>query len=490
MPYSSNDLDVFDAPVGSSTSNNAPLESGTGTGTGMGIAMSGSGAGSSSAGPMRAMSMEPEDDPFGFLTDDSVPVVPPPVLPPLTGLLSLSAPSPSPPPVPLSAHPTSPELNSADAMGVGVGLGVRGGGRGLTGEIPGTSTPPIPFNTFSSTSSNMTQSHSRAMLYDELQALGITMCENQCYRIAHACFRQAAVKQHLQDLNTRKHLAVQEDKLELAISLRDQITVLSEKLLSSSEEEKWMEEIKRGPKGESIASIINKINLIDEQCGRRCKKMFGYAAIATDLSWEEKSRAAVSAMRSYELIKATHSTHKARPRHWHQVLSRVINIMETAIERLTAFQHLSSTDRDLVMQEGSMSIFMRSVVRVLEVGLWVTATVIEAAAVEAEEMAQKFRVLYEVFVKSKKEWGLIFEYPLPSVEELTCQAVDLTGVQGVTYCNLTLRPVSASSGGREKRISGAAYTDYCGVLYMQAAISLWVHDMSDVPPTSEGTFPV
>lgn len=333
------------------------------------------------------------------------------------------------------------------------------------------------------------QNQARAMLCGELEALAITLCETDHFPESHACFKQASLKRQLQDLGSKKQQAVMDDNLELAIKLRDEIAAVKERTLPPSEESRWMDVIASGAHGESLASLLGQICSLDEQCGIRIKARFESALVPHPaMPVEERARLGVCLVRSHRLIRATHTTHKQHPKHWTVILARVCQILETAVERLQAFMLLSTGDRELTLQEGRMSIFVRGVVRVLEVGLWVSTTVTEAAALEAEEMALKFKSLHDTFLKAAGDWKLSFEYTLPSEQELVNQAADLVATEGVTYCNLTLRPVALTSGQRERRVSGAAYTEYCGVQYMQAAISLWVHDNSETPPTCDAVF--
>ena len=192
--------------------------------------------------------------------------------------------------------------------------------------------------------------------------------------------------------------------------LRDEIAAVSEKLTNLSEEKRWIDLMSSGKRGDSIADILKKISAIDEKCGQQCKLKYSTALNHNDkMTSEDLSRAGVLALRSLQIIKATHSTHRQQPKAWVQMLHRICYVLDIAADRLTACQLLPSIDKEAIMQEGKMSIFMRGVVRILEVGLWVVASITEAVVVEAMEYVTRFRSQCDVFLRHATEWNLTFE---------------------------------------------------------------------------------
>jgi hypothetical protein len=185
----------------------------------------------------------------------------------------------------------------------------------------------------------------------------------------------------------------------------------------------------------------------------------------------------------------------------------------------------------LITDGGKFNTFVRGILQIAEVGSWVAVSCLEAMVETASatktlslceivvRLASTLRKMPNVvsnantcgvyandamlsFVMISYEWcaatTLILRtcyhqvMPVVSMEDLTVRADRQLSREGVTYCNITLRPIvvtttSISSAAASKKCAGCsgASVVYKNVPYLQGAVSLWVSQIKgDGPPSN------
>lgn len=239
---------------------------------------------------------------------------------------------------------------------------------------------------------------SKPMTADHLEAVSMVLYDGGYLSLALACCNQCLYVREVVNLSARKVEAVENDDLELAIRLRDEINSSKEKLVSVTEEQNWLKVAVNAPankiiEGSGIKESVDLIELLDSSIAKKAKEMFlgkGFsmsrhyggsndqrtsatgAAILLD-----EITTSLSIKRSLHMIVANLTSHKNYPTYWKKIMTQINYIIDGAIEKIDSFKRLSDLERAAVLGEEKMNNFLRGISRVSKLGMWVAVTCLE-----------------------------------------------------------------------------------------------------------------
>mmetsp|Transcript_2861 Transcript_2861/g.4350 ORF Transcript_2861/g.4350 Transcript_2861/m.4350 type:complete len:1229 (-) Transcript_2861:84-3770(-) len=380
----------------------------------------------------------------------------------------------------------------------GGSVAVTGGSVSLFDEfVPSTSKTTVSesdsdlllaFSTVPLPSKQLPQPVDRNLTFDELENLCAVLFDLNLYTEAYCALRQAKTVRRIKELGNSKMQAVENDDLELAIQLRDEITRERENNLIAGREEEgqWLEAAHAGKKREALEDVVEFIESIDAVCGQRVRAI--YLSLAPDESSPlmERLHFYVNAKRVLQTTIAVRTSHKEHVTHWKKMMTEISRILNDSMGSIQDFERLSESDQLVVRQSEPMKVFVEGLIRVVEVGKWISATCLETM-VETAAAAKTLSLCDSVTVGLCALASPGQHCPTDSITQLASKSTELIGRKDVAACAITLRPVvpSQSKDNSNKIVSGTSLCEVLGLPYMQAAVSFWVANFPDSNPPSD-----
>jgi len=351
-----------------------------------------------------------------------------------------------------------------------------------------TATPspvPIPSNL----------STRKKLSYQTLETITATLIKKCQFEHAYNCNEQTKIARSIKELTDRKVQAVEEDDLETAMMLKKDINLLQLKIQGVDQEAIWEEEAASNRRGDSLQETADLLGAVDDVMANKFKKRFlgsvppSTAPLDTQLSFQ------ITARRYARMILSTCSTHSEYPRQWLLVLQIAVAKVKEGNDIITQFRQLSAADQTVLISHLKMSEYALGLVAISEIGLWVSASCIEAMVHEKIAL-EVFSVCQDLLVEVDMLWGMGSRFKAMSLETLTLEAAKLAENKRVQCCNFTLRPMSYEvykpEGDKWKTDKVKLYDNPVKIAdahFMEPVIKLWLHDISQsMPNTAASAF--
>jgi hypothetical protein len=384
----------------------------------------------------------------------------------------------------LYASPPSNPVQAAPAPVVAAPSTSSGGGSFLDEFMPKpapVSVRPAPAASgggssflldFESFSKQLPEVVDRSLTLDELETLFSVLMDLNRFAEAYGVGQQGEAVRKIKELGNKKMQAVENDDLELAIQLRDEINRVKEsELVASRDDERyWLEMAHSGKKNNSIEDYIELVGSIDPDCVDVIRSKYISAAPDNASSNCDRALFYANALRALQLVVAVRTSHRDHVDHWGTVMTKVSRILLDSLGSIEEFKGLAQTDRDVLVGTEQMNVFVRGVLRVVDVGKWIAASCQEAVVetstagrtaslcdsvvealtgcglLELESNVSDYKGVAPILSNFICAW-LYAQYRNMSLQELCFASSRLMGLMGrkeAHFCSLTLRPVSVS----------------------------------------------
>ena len=220
----------------------------------------------------------------------------------------------------------------------------------------------------------------RSLTLDELETLFSVLMDQNYFPEAYGVAKQAEAVKKIRELGTKKMQAVENDDLELAIQLRDEINRVKEcEIVASREDERyWLEIAHAGKKKAGIEEALDLVSSIDPDCSNTACAKYVTSAPSTDSPCSDRALFYANASRSLQLAIAVRTSHTEHVGHWSSIMTAVSRVVLDALGSVEEYKGLSEADQEAVKSTEPMNVFVRGVLRVVDVGKWVAASCQEA----------------------------------------------------------------------------------------------------------------
>jgi hypothetical protein len=244
------------------------------------------------------------------------------------------------------------------------------------------------------------------MSAERLESLSEVLLLMSQYEEALACHEQFTRQQLIASLNSKKQEAVDNDELEVALSLKKAVAEQKETLSSVDIEKGWLRLVLEDDVGDSLEEIVEVIDGVSEVMGDKCRERFLNSLPRTSPVTAEALKFYVKAKRSTRLIMILLTTHTNYPTYWSKILKHVMSeFQDTAEVKLQDFLQLSEQDRHAVLASDSMQQYIRGLVKLGEVGMCVASSCVEAMV--KEPLALDTARVVQVFLEAARgPWNM------------------------------------------------------------------------------------
>jgi len=335
----------------------------------------------------------------------------------------------------------------------------------------------------------------KPLKYKELEALTAALHKKNLHEQAYNCHEQSKLMRRIHDLTQQKAQAVEDDDLETAMALKREINNLTLQSQGIDQEAAWQEDANSNRRGDSLQEVADLIGAVDSVMGAKFSRKFMSSVPPASASLDTQLKYVITAKRYARMTIAICSTHENYPKQWLQVLQVAVGKVKEGNDIVARFKKMNETDRNAVVSHLKMSEYALGLLAIAEIGLWVSASCMEAMVHEkiAEEV---FTVCQDLLLEVDQLWGMGSRFKSMTLETLTLEAARLAEHSNVQYCNFTLRPMSYETSkveaGKLKVSSVKLYNNPLvidKVYFMEPVIKLWVHDISkSLPKTAAAAF--
>jgi len=322
---------------------------------------------------------------------------------------------------------------------------------------------------------------------DELFRLSAALSSKCCYEDAHNCLEQALLVQTMAQLTAQKALAVEDDDLETAMTLKRELVSVSKGLCDL--EHTWQSRSLDRP-SETLEETADVISACDRTLGAKFRARFLSQSQSQSQSTPASLRQMLIGRRCARLVLCVASTHSNYPPQWARVLDVVAGRVGVGFSTLQKFDSLGGLDQIAVRTHLKVSEFARVVVLISEVGVWVAATCLEAMVHESKAK-EVFASCQRLLRLLEDRWGVGSKLSSASLEDLAVEAARWSE-QAAVYCSFTLRPMSYQVAKREKGevlVETVKLYSHATIVnnthFMEPLIKLWMHDVSTTLPRCE-----
>lgn len=249
----------------------------------------------------------------------------------------------------------------------------------------------LDFESFSTGSKQLPELVDRNLTLDELETLFSVLMDLNRFAEAYGVGQQAEAVRKIKELGIKKMQAVENDDLELAIQLRDEINRVKEsELVASRDDERyWLEIAHSGKKNNNIEDYVELVETLDPDCVGVIRKKYIISAPSSSTSNSDRALFYANALRALQLVVAVRTSHREYVQHWIAVMTNVSRILLDSLGSIEEFKSLSDADRNAVTSTEQMNVFVKGMLRVVDVGKWVGASCQEAEV----EVATADRIL-------------------------------------------------------------------------------------------------
>ena len=190
------------------------------------------------------------------------------------------------------------------------------------------------------------------------------------YNQAYLCYEYSLIQSNIDTFNEKKKLAVENDDLELAVSLKKQISEESKKLLPWNQLlPSWILMVENKQIDDSLIEIVDIIESISEVMADKCRiKYLSQLTNIHTLSLKEKLIFYVGAKRSIRLILMILTTHIQYPDYWKIILTYIEKMLMEGLEKLKYFEKLNIKEQNNVMSSAIMTTYLKGIVKLMEIG--------------------------------------------------------------------------------------------------------------------------
>ena len=415
----------------------------------------------------------------------------------------------------------------------------------------------IPPANFTGTSSNAavrpSLSQQGLLSVSELDVISSKLLNCHMYELAYMAARQQEGLFLLDTVADQKAAAVLNDDLERAVLCKRKSSTIIGNLYTQGMEKLWRQVTERGSKGPSLADSIEVVMDIDPEAGMLYRQAFLQRA-PSSASLLEKAKFDAAAMRTLRLTLALHTTHQGIEAVWRNIMNHVsMKLRECKVVHMAKYQTLTNIDKVAVKESEKMSCYIRAIVLIAELGLYVATTVMECShagshtKVDIDTAYNIESLAHELLLSIREHWdvssrllgqsdslavktGMIMPeggggggesdpvellkseavacppYPSSTFDNHLQSTDDDGGALEVIYCNLTLRPLacrgkdgklrnlgaSTRGGGGESRVE-ITTVEVPGVgtaYYLRSAVDFYLNEVSDAIPSITGLFSV
>jgi hypothetical protein len=238
-----------------------------------------------------------------------------------------------------------------------------------------------------------------------LESLTATLTKKCLYEHAYNCNEQAKLARSIRELSDRKTRAVEEDDLETAMILKKDINVLQLKVQGVDQEAYWEEVAASNRRGESLQETADLLGAVDEIMAGKFKRKFLSAVPPSSAPLDTQLLFQITARRYARMILATCSTHSEYPRQWLLVLQIAVAKVKEGNDIIARFKKLSVADRNSLISHLKMSEYALGLVAISEIGMWVSASCIEAM-VHEKIAAEVYSVCQDLLGEVDMLWGM------------------------------------------------------------------------------------
>jgi hypothetical protein len=378
----------------------------------------------------------------------------------------------------------------------------------------------------SSKSSTLEIHYKTALTTSDLESLAQQLAKKHLYDEAYACAKQASVLRTIASLSEAKNLALEQDDLDTAQSIKKETQLWTQQLVEPAMERHWQHmahDIKR--QGASIDEMYENVTFMDETLARKFhQKYFNASTTAssssssaqnhdignvdgtkyyrpspnnTNISMELRMKYHVLVKRSARMIMAITSSHRQHVPAWKHCLE-ILQKLLTEQDRhwTTTFgkkSALSATDkRALANSSEARRKYLDPLIASCEMALWMSATCQESLVYE-EEARRLWRLSQPLLLEIDETLHLQNKYSRISLEEMSIAAGEMSECTGqVTYCNFSLRPLRhrfADDTTTERILYTHERRDTAtDISYALPLWNLWMARKQSPVPASDGLF--
>jgi hypothetical protein len=327
-----------------------------------------------------------------------------------------------------------------------------------------------------SKSSTIEISYKTALTTADLESLAQQLAKKYLYDEAYACAKQASVLRTIASLSEAKNLALENDDLETAQSIKKETQLWTQQLLDAAMERHWQRmahDAKR--QGASIDEMYENLTLMDQSTARKFhQKYFNDPSTASssssafaqchdirnvdgtkyyrpapnnpNISLELRMKYHVLLKRSARMIMAITSSHRQHVQAWKQCLDTLQKLLTEQDRHWTTIfgkkSTLSAADKHFLANSSEAKRkYLDPLIASCEMALWMSATCQESL-VHEEEARKLWRLAQPLLLEIEETLYLQNKFARISLEDMSISAGEMSECTGqVTYCNFSLRPL-------------------------------------------------
>lgn len=316
------------------------------------------------------------------------------------------------------------------------------------------------------------KSEYKAQSIADLERLAVTLSVKCLYNESYACILQANTLRSIEEMNESKKKAVENDDLELALKLKKDIQDKSKYLASASDEHSWITAMASGIKGEKLQSLCELVQAFNPSIALKFRNKYLDNIPKSNAPMEERMQFYASALRSIRIITAIYTSHSDHPKMWKESLEYISSYISSSINIFTKFQSLDIDDRAKVLKHDHVDNYLKGIISMAEVGLWISATCLEAF-IDDEYISTTINQISNLFnVIKKTATSSTYGKKMKSIDQILKIGIDFSIRNNTEFCNITLRPIFINS---EDIISihDAEYIEVNGIPYMSYAYNFY-----------------
>lgn len=241
---------------------------------------------------------------------------------------------------------------------------------------------------------------------DKLESLSEVLLLMSQFEEALACYKQFTCQQLIASLNHKKQEAIDNDELEVAVSLKKAIVEQKETLGSIEIEKEWLRILLENEAGDSLEEIVEIIDGVSEMMGDKCRERFLTLLPSVSPVTTECLKFHVKAKRSVRLIMMLLTTHINYPTYWTKILKHIISEFQDIAElKFQEYLNLSESDQRIILNSDSMQQYIRGLLKLAEVGMCVSSSCVDAMVKEPLAL-EAARIIQEFLEKARKSWNI------------------------------------------------------------------------------------
>lgn len=359
----------------------------------------------------------------------------------------------------------------------------------------------------------------------DLEALVQRLAKKHLYDEAYACAKQASLLRTIASLSEAKNIALEQDDLEVAQSIKQETLLWMQQLASAPMEIHWQRMAQDSKRhGASLDEMYENLTFMDDVLAKKFHKKFlnspfpssssmsdilsadghSYVRPAANnkaISLEVRMKYHALAKRSARMIIAITSSHRQHVTAWKQCLDVLHGLVveQSSIWSSTFGKHakLSGEDKkSLLLAKETRQKFVDPLIAICEMSLWLSATCQESL-VHEEDARSLWRLAQPLLLEIDETLQLKNKFAHMSLEDMTIAAGEMSECTGqVVYCNFTLRPLRARYLQSSEAETAAEIVHYpfekrqenTNISYALPMWNIWHAKLKRPMPSSDGSF--